>query len=758
MRQPSAFGTLLRFIFWGSLILSVTFPIGAFAGQALEWPRLVETEKGRILVYQPQLESFTGNKLNARAAVSVTLKEKTPVFGAVWIEARVSTDRDFRTITFEKIRVTDARFPDASEKQLAELKKRLEWAMPKWTPTVSLDRVLAMMELVEKEQASSESLKNDPPVILMVDHPAVLVTLDGEPKLSKMEKSSLMRVVNTPFFIVMNPDDRNWYLKGDAGWLAAGAIKGPWETAEKVPGAVAASVKASGDDKKIKQASMHRIIVSTVPTELIQTKGAPLYTPISQTGLLYVSNTESDLFVEIATQRHFVLISGRWYAARDLSGKWVHVSPEDLPEDFAKIPEGSPKGTVLAAVPGTTRAREAVLDTHIPQTAAIRREEKGPAVNYDGPPKFVQVQGTTMMYAENTPFSVLKVDGAYYACHQAVWYRSSNPSGPWVVCVEVPPVIYTLPPSCPIYSVKYVRVYDYTPSVVYVGYTPGYVGCYVSGGVVVYGTGYVYRGWHGRVYYPRPITWGAAVRYNPHTGNWAFAAGRRGYHGGWAAVGVVGGGAVHGGWWGYGGYRGRYGEREVDIDRSITTPRGTITDSINIERDWDGDIDIDRNVGFEPNENIYNRAENRERLAESEAGKKLGERTAGKEGRRTGEKGTAGMEARGTAGKEARRSAEERAAGTADRAASATSGSQRAAKSTNNVYADKKGDVFKRTDQGWQKRSSAGWNKSTGTTRSGNLNRDYRARERGNQRTRSFNSSRGGGRGSVGRRGGGRRR
>ena len=60
----------------------------------------------------------------------------------------------------------------------------------------------------------------------------------------------------------------------------------------------------------------------------------------------------------------------------------------------------------------------------------------------------------------------------------------------------IPPVIYTIPPRCPIYYVKYVRVYGYTPTVAYVGYTAGYTGCYVYNHTVVYGTGYAYRPWH----------------------------------------------------------------------------------------------------------------------------------------------------------------------------------------------------------------------------------------------------------------------
>ena len=53
-------------------------------------------------------------------------------------------------------------------------------------------------------------------------------------------------------------------------------------------------------------------------------------------------------------------------------------------------------------------------------------------------------------------------------------------------------MIYTIPPSSPLYPCTYVRVYASTPDTVTYGYTAGYTMSYVSAGVVVYGTGYYY--------------------------------------------------------------------------------------------------------------------------------------------------------------------------------------------------------------------------------------------------------------------------
>ncbi len=63
----------------------------------LTWPREIVTPEATITIYQPQLEEFEGNKLASRFAASVqSPKMKEPVFGAVWVEARVETDRDMK--------------------------------------------------------------------------------------------------------------------------------------------------------------------------------------------------------------------------------------------------------------------------------------------------------------------------------------------------------------------------------------------------------------------------------------------------------------------------------------------------------------------------------------------------------------------------------------------------------------------------------------------------------------------------------------
>ncbi len=118
---------------------------------------------------------------------------------------------------------------------------------------------------------------------------------------------------------------------------------------------------------------------------------------------------------------------------------------------------------------------------------------------------------------------------SYYAVVAGVWFTAAQITGPWSIATSVPTVIYTIPPSSPIYYVTYVRIYEATPQYVYVGYTPGYLGTVVSPyGTVVYGTGYAYSPWIGSVWYPPPYTYGVAAApvYNPWVGfTYGFALG-----------------------------------------------------------------------------------------------------------------------------------------------------------------------------------------------------------------------------------------
>lgn len=132
--------------------------------------------------------------------------------------------------------------------------------------------------------------------------------------------------------------------------------------------------------------------MSTVPTELIQSAGQANFANISGTNLLYVENSENDIFKHIETQNYYVLISGRWYTSPKLEGNWEYLASDKLPADFAKIPEGSEKDNVLSSVAGTSASQDAIRDAQVPQTAVVDRSTATCTVSYDGEPDFEKLK------------------------------------------------------------------------------------------------------------------------------------------------------------------------------------------------------------------------------------------------------------------------------------------------------------------------------------------------------------------------------
>ena len=729
------------------LFLIAAILIGHTASAADPWPREIKAKEGKAVIYQPQLESFQGDKVAVRAAVSVLKPgERTPVFGVVWFDSRITTDRDRRMVEFQEIKVSQIKFPNAKPEQESRLAAFLDREIAGWPkPTMSLDRLLADLAEVEKVKAGA-NFNNEPPKIIFSTSPSVLVLIDGQPILRDVEGFPVKRVVNTPFVLLFDPADNKYYLTGDGLWFAATEIQGPWQKLETPPMPVAAAAQRIAEAEvptKVKAASLKaeavpQIVVATEPTELIVADGAPQFAPLEGVDLLYLSNSGRDVFQTAGDQQFYVLLSGRWFSSPSLeNGPWAYVAPDKLPASFYRIPLASVKGHVLAFVPDTPQAKEAVAEAQIPVTAAISRKATT-KVKYDGPPEFRPIEGTSLQYAVNTTLPVIKVQDQYYAVDRAVWYQSSQPDSGYQAAGSVPAEIYQIPPSSPVYNVTYVRVYQATPEVVYVGYTPGYTGTYVVGGTVVYGTGYVYPPYVApTVYYPAPVTYGYAPVYDPGYGAWNFLAG--------ATFGFIAGAAASS-WWGGCGCCGWHGETNIDINRNI-----------NISRDYVQHLNVDRanlrNANFN-RQNFQslrgNRQDFRNNVYKNPNWSQQLQNTRRDQLKQRNER-PAGSPA---AQRPQQRPASARPARPEQRAKPANLGK-------NNVFAGRDGNVHRRTDQGWEQRQQKNWSRPE-TRQQPNLDRDYGARARGTERTQNFQRASGGGFGRSGgggnRGGGGRRR
>jgi len=509
------------------------------------WPRTLSANGQTFEVYQPQLDAWDGLTLEAYAAVAVESGgEQPPLFGVVSLSARTLVDKDERLVGLEDLKVSDAHFPAAPEQGQAYV-QLLKDVLPREIKSIALDRLEAQLAIQRaRGKVEAISLDNRPPQIVFMQQPALLVCIDGEPKYVQVEGTNLTRVLNTRVLLLQAPTGK-LYLHLLDGYMEAATMSGPWTVAKTPPADAAKAETAARDlhqvdllealedpDPKKKPSlasdSAPQIIVATVPTELIVTQGKPIYAPLGGTSLLYVKNTTADVFRLLTDQMTYVLLGGRWFRAKSIDGPWMFVAAKSLPREFTKIPDASPKENVKAGVPGTRQAQEALIANRIPTSARFDPRTVSFAVQTDGDPKLATISGTSLQYVLNASAPVIRVDDkTWYACQGGVWFVASALSGPWAMASSVPAVLYTIPPSSPIYYVTFVRVYRTTPTHVYVGYTSGYYGAVVApGGVVVYGTGYAYPPWVGRYWHGSPVTYGvgASMVWTPWTG-WAFGFG-----------------------------------------------------------------------------------------------------------------------------------------------------------------------------------------------------------------------------------------
>jgi hypothetical protein len=532
------------------------------------WPRQAEIAGATARVYLPQVDSWQGNRLAFRVAISVNKSgAKEQSFGVVWGSARTEVDRVTQTVLLADMTLTRSSFPTLPDQGLDVL-RQLRTQLPTVMATMSLP-------LLEGELAASGTVKpgaaqvsNEPPRVIVSNSPAILVPIDGTPAIKPVANSDFERVINSQALIVRNRGGSTWYLHLFDGWLSATALSGPWTLASGQPSGLDGLAQTLAKEGRVDlldggpqaqpkpslQNGVPTIYVTQEPAELIVFKGQPNFVPVTGTGLLWAENTTADVFVNTANNDYYTLLSGRWYRAAALSGPWTFTAANALPADFSRIPKDAPAGVVLASVAGTPQARETLIANSIPHTATVPLAN-GPKFTpvFDGAPLLQPIDGTPLQYVSNAEMPIIQVTpSSYYAVQAGVWFTAGSLTGPWLVASSVPPVIYDIPTSSPLHYVTYVQVYGASTEVVYVGYTPGYLGNVVSGdGVVVYGTGYNYTPWIGSVWYAAPYTWGlaAAPIYNPYVG-FAYGFGIGLATAAWAAP-YWGGAWYHPGYWGY---------------------------------------------------------------------------------------------------------------------------------------------------------------------------------------------------------------
>jgi hypothetical protein len=500
------------------------------------WPRQIVSQGNTLVYYQPQVDNWTNfEQLDWRMAISITPAGGKETVGVVTMHGWTSVNSNDQMVLISDLQVKNTYFPSLDAAGAASMAQLVTASLPP-TVWISMHRLVAC---VQKPAAAPHGveLNNAPPQIFVSYQPAILFEVEGQPVLADVPHTKLQYVVNTEWAVFLY-DKSTYYLLAGERWLTSSSMQGPWSPTTQLPKDMKKMLKDQQwtslkpfipPPPESTNDPIPMVFYSTVPAVVILFDGQPIYSTIQGTGLVYATNTRSYLFVYSPTNQFYYLTAGRWFTASSLQGPWTFATP-NLPPDFAKIPPDSPAGQVLASVPGTEEAKDAVMIAQIPTRITVNpaTAAANAKVTYSGPPQFVSIAGTTLFYATNTDEKVIQVGDLYYLCLQGIWFLSSNSQGPWQTASSVPQVIYTIPPSSPVYNVTYVTQVTTSSGYVQSSYTAGYMGAFIMGAaigaVVAGGTGYyyppyVYHPVYGYpAYYGYPTTYGATSYYHSTTG------------------------------------------------------------------------------------------------------------------------------------------------------------------------------------------------------------------------------------------------
>lgn len=323
------FQRIFKFSVLYLLLLFVSTQTWAKENNITKWPMEIKTEQGVVLVYQPQPETLTDNNLKGRAAVVLKLKELNgPIFGAIMFNAHLETNRRKSTTTITNVRVNNIHFRDSDESVPKQLTDLIKQEFIKWKIVVATDKMLAV-----------KKIKSNPPQIIFVTKPAVLVTIDGEPQWQDEKNTNLKRVANTAFTILYEQSTKIYYLyAGNKAWYTTSSLMGDWFVADLVTQEVAkhASKKDPMEQRIGKQTKKHKtksaappkVIVVTKPSELFYSNGKPEFKPFEGSDLHYMSNSDSDVLMDTKQQKYYVLLSGHWYSSKKMEGPWEYIPVE----------------------------------------------------------------------------------------------------------------------------------------------------------------------------------------------------------------------------------------------------------------------------------------------------------------------------------------------------------------------------------------------------------------------------------------------
>lgn len=185
-----------------------------------------------------------------------------------------------------------------------------------------------------------------------------------------------------------------------------------------------------------------KIFHSSKPAILVMFMGAPRFKPAADSGLMFATNTNWDLFMDPATSRYYLLDEDQWLTADDIAAtEWK--SADALPAGFAKLPDDDMWKDAKAHLSPKPAAK-------VP--AVIISNEPAELILTEGEPEFTPLSGTKLMVVANSESTVIQdmATKQLYFLASGRWFSAASLAGPWTAATtSLPPDFQKIPEDSP---------------------------------------------------------------------------------------------------------------------------------------------------------------------------------------------------------------------------------------------------------------------------------------------------------------------
>ncbi|MCG3204632.1 MAG: hypothetical protein KCHDKBKB_01347 [Elusimicrobia bacterium] len=179
------------------------------------------------------------------------------------------------------------------------------------------------------------------------------------------------------------------------------------------------------------------------PAILVQFDGEPIVSPIKDSALKFIVNTNWDILFDPDLNLYYLRNEKTWFSSADITKGWEPV--KKLPKSFDTLPKDSNWDEIRASIPPKSISKSSAPLIYL-------SKEPAELIVTTGKPKTEPVaKKSKLLWIKNTECDVFQMKkGPYYLLVSGRWFRADKLEGPWTFSTpDLPKEFLNIPRTHP---------------------------------------------------------------------------------------------------------------------------------------------------------------------------------------------------------------------------------------------------------------------------------------------------------------------